>query len=152
MYSPSEQCAHNELELELESKLVVSGFEAAACSEWVTFLRPDHLNPSFTSTMNKFSLVTWEGVKEAVISLSSLHVVLTKSIQIFSIFTGQKLHVQLGLQLGLQSILNSLRPQLKAQTITIANKMKKNYVDKSYVNTQFRFGYFHRLALRKLTV
>ena len=28
--------------------------------------------------------------------------------------------------------------------------MKKNYVDKSYMNTQFRFGYFHRLALRKL--
>ena len=61
--------------------------------------------------------------------------------------------MQLGLQLGLQSILNSLRPQLKAQMITIANKMKKNYVDKSYMNTQFRFGYFHRLAvLRKLTV
>ena len=28
--------------------------------------------------------------------------------------------------------------------------MKKNYVDKSYMNTQFRFGYFHILALRKL--
>ena len=35
VYSPSEQCAHNELELELESKLDVSGFEAAACNEWV---------------------------------------------------------------------------------------------------------------------
>ena len=58
--------------------------------------------------------------------------------------------MQLGLQLGLQSILNSLRPQLKAQMITIANKMKKNYVDKSYMNTQFTFGYFYRLALRKL--
>ena len=54
----------------------------------LTFLRPDHLSPSFTGTMNKFSLVTCEGVKAAVISLSSLHVVLTKSIQIFSIFTG----------------------------------------------------------------
>ena len=71
--------------------------------------------------------------------------ILTKSIQIFSIFTGQELH-----ELGLQSILNSLRPRLKAQMITIANKMKKNYVDKSYMNTQFRFGYFHRLALPKL--
>lgn len=28
--------------------------------------------------------------------------------------------------------------------------MRKNYVDKSYMNTQFRFGYFHRLALRKV--
>ena len=37
VYSPSEKCAHNELELELEleSKLDVSGFEAAACNEWV---------------------------------------------------------------------------------------------------------------------
>ena len=35
VYSPSEQCAHNQLELELESKLDVSGFEAAACNEWV---------------------------------------------------------------------------------------------------------------------
>ena len=33
VYSPSEQCAHNELELELESKLDVSGFEAAACND-----------------------------------------------------------------------------------------------------------------------
>ena len=35
VYSPSEECAHNELELELESKLDVSGFEAAACNEWI---------------------------------------------------------------------------------------------------------------------
>ena len=27
VYSPTEQCAHNELEFELESKLDVSGFE-----------------------------------------------------------------------------------------------------------------------------
>ena len=31
VYSPSEQCAQNELELKLD----VSGFEAAACNEWV---------------------------------------------------------------------------------------------------------------------
>ena len=99
----------------------------------LTFLRPDHLSPSFTSTMNKFSLVTCEGVKAAVISPRS------KYFQSLP-----ELH-----ELGLQSIL-TLRPRLKAQTITIANKMKKNYVDKSYMNTKFTFGYFYRLALRKL--
>ena len=34
----------------------------------LTFPRPDRISPSFTSTMNKFSLVTCEGVKAAVIS------------------------------------------------------------------------------------
>ena len=34
-YSPPEQCAHNELEFELESKLNVSGFDPTACNEWV---------------------------------------------------------------------------------------------------------------------
>ena len=35
VYSPTEQCAHNELEFELESKLNDSGFEPTACIEWV---------------------------------------------------------------------------------------------------------------------
>ena len=35
VYSPPEQCAHNKLEFELESKLNVSGFEPTACDEWV---------------------------------------------------------------------------------------------------------------------
>ena len=35
VYSPPEQCAHNELEFELESKLIVSGFKPTVCNEWV---------------------------------------------------------------------------------------------------------------------
>ena len=36
LYSRWVPVVHNELELELESKLDVSGFEAAACNEWVS--------------------------------------------------------------------------------------------------------------------
>ena len=68
VYSPLQQCAHNELELELEleSKLDVSGFE------------PEHLSPSFT-TMNKLGLVTCEGSRY-LSSLSSAPGYLTKAV------------------------------------------------------------------------
>ena len=69
VYSPPEQCAHNEL----ESTLDVSGFEPAASK--LTF-RPEHLSPSFT-TMNKFILVICEYSSYLI---SSLHVLLYPNI------------------------------------------------------------------------
>ena len=68
VYSPLQQCAHNELELELEleSRLYVSGFE------------PEHLSPSFT-TMNKLGLVSCEGSRY-LSSLSSAPGYLTKAV------------------------------------------------------------------------
>ena len=65
-----------------------------------SMFRPEHLSPSFT-TMNKFILLTCQYSRY----LSSLHVVLTKSIQIFPTFT------------GVARVSSAVNPELSSTTI-----------------------------------
>ena len=105
--------------------------ECVCCSQ-ATF-RPEHLKPSFT-TMNKFILVTCEYSRYLISSL----LVLTKSIQIFLTFTGV---ARVNSAVNLTPFFYDEKHRQSWRRIKL-----KTSVDKSYMDTQFRFGYFRQLA------
>ena len=107
-------CFHNELEL--ESKLDVSGFEPTAWNELIYRIdfRPEHLSPSF-STKNKFSLVTCGPVNTTVLSPRS-----TSSYSIQIVQPLPELH-----ELVLHAVIPTLFLNDKKHTVMITNKLKE---------------------------